>query len=89
MNSGIITVDGQNAYFEMNGGSIEGNIFKEARQTQYTGVVHVTQGATFVMNGGYIQNNDFSDTMNSGMVYVRPYYGNSSFCDEQWYNYKQ
>jgi len=79
MNSGIITVDGQNAYFEMNGGSIEGNIFKEARQTQYTGVVHVTQGATFVMNGGYIQNNDFSDTMNSGMVYVRPYYGNSSF----------
>ncbi len=47
------------------------------------------KGATFVMNGGYIQNNDFSDTMNSGMVYVRPYYGNSSFCDEQWYNYKQ
>ena len=44
--------------------SIEGNIFKEARQTQYTGVVHVTQGATFVMNGGYIQNNDFSDCMN-------------------------
>ena len=40
-------------------------------------------------NGGYIQNNDFSDTMNSGMVYVRPYYGNSSFVDEQWYNYKQ
>lgn len=79
MNSGIITVDGQNAYFEMNGGSIEGNTFKKATQTQYTGVVHVTQGATFVMNGGYIQNNDFSDTMNSGIVYVRPYYGNSSF----------
>lgn len=76
---GVIAVVGNQAHFEMNGGSIENNKSTVPGRSQYSAPVTAVGGASFTMNGGFIQNNDYSDTMNTGAVYINPQDGNSSF----------